>query len=740
MFPFKYSPFIFPFILFLSVVLSAQSDKERDLELDSLRQITLMQMQSDQYFAALQTIEVIKQKAVEQNNSVYMAISEHDLGLIYTQLYAYQKAEFHYIRAIDLNVKRKDTIWLSKNYSNLLHVYMLADDFESYNAILQKTLLLDITVGNKGRFYDLETQIMALYKQKQYDSLIVTAKGALNELQLINIDDIVDTSIKNKKWRETIALRLQLTFDMYLAYGLFESKKELPYANTLLNKVKDKKLEEILWYSPRVFEQYYRINLYKEQYFLNQKRPNVDSIIHYQKNSAFYYKKTVSLLKEKAAANNDYLTTAIHAEKELERLELVALNKESENTFAKKINYLLLFLGLLALAFIFYYKKSNTKITRINNSLDANNLALKENNSQRNKFLAVLSHEVRTPLYALQELISKTPEENEADNEELSLANYSLINLKHSVENALQYSRLNYFDINVGLVNSPIHLNNLLKDQKEYFRPLLMVNNVHLKLESELVNSVFKVSKSKLLIVLNNLIKNAIEEEYVTEVTIILQEMPVSDKATKVKCTVLDNGPGISEETIAYVNQDEIIIKDEDSQKGIQLGLILSNQVLSLYDSKLVFGESKGLNSVSFELLLEPSKSTPISLNTGISKKRKILYVDDNIINLLITKKIIESLNHECHTLNSGYLAIERVKVVAYDMILMDINMPEINGYETSIEIHKINKNIPIVAYTALSEDEVIERCKAAHISEVLTKPLNANEFNGVLARYFNSL
>ena len=101
----------------------------------------------------------------------------------------------------------------------------------------------------------------------------------------------------------------------------------------------------------------------------------------------------------------------------------------------------------------------------------------------------------------------------------------------------------------------------------------------------------------------------------------------------------------------------------------------------------------------------------------------KILVVEDNKINQIVTKKIIEKNNFECEVVENGILALESLETKTYDVILMDINMPIINGFETTRRIRERGITTPIVALTAFDKDEITDEAYSSGMNDIMIKP-----------------
>jgi len=110
-------------------------------------------------------------------------------------------------------------------------------------------------------------------------------------------------------------------------------------------------------------------------------------------------------------------------------------------------------------------------------------------------------------------------------------------------------------------------------------------------------------------------------------------------------------------------------------------------------------------------------------------KSYKLLIVDDNRINQIVTKKLLDRISVESDVVESGIKAIELVKTNHYDCVLMDLYMPEIDGYESALRIREFNETVTIVALTAASSDELEEKISNAKMDGFILKPFVLNDF-----------
>ncbi len=112
-----------------------------------------------------------------------------------------------------------------------------------------------------------------------------------------------------------------------------------------------------------------------------------------------------------------------------------------------------------------------------------------------------------------------------------------------------------------------------------------------------------------------------------------------------------------------------------------------------------------------------------------IIKNYKLLIVDDNRINQIVTKKLLDQISVECDAIGSGIKAIELVKTNHYDCILMDLHMPEIDGYESSRRIREFNDTVTIIALTAASSEEIDKKISDVKMNGYILKPFLIDDF-----------
>jgi CheY-like chemotaxis protein len=257
--------------------------------------------------------------------------------------------------------------------------------------------------------------------------------------------------------------------------------------------------------------------------------------------------------------------------------------------------------------------------------------------------------------------------------------------------------------------------------------------------------------------ILVNLISNALKFTLTGKIRLSIKEVSSSENTfSKLEFSVKDTGIGIKKE-----NQKKIFysfVQEDNSTTrrfgGTGLGLAISNQLLGLMKSKLELKSDFGKGSnFFFTVELKKVKSKKViknkvgddsfknkKVNVDDNRNFKILIVEDNKINMLLSKTLLKKLVPNCRIVeaNNGDEAVLQFKTEQPDLILMDIQMPEKNGYETTAEIRNLNtsENIPIIALTAGIMLGEKEKCLEAGMNDYISKPIIEAELEQKLIQW----
>ena len=360
-----------------------------------------------------------------------------------------------------------------------------------------------------------------------------------------------------------------------------------------------------------------------------------------------------------------------------------------------------------------------------------------EANTSKSRFLANMSHEIRTPLNGILGLTEVMIGENvsEEHRKYLKIIREAGKNLSQLINDILDLSKIESkkltlesipFDFD-EVVRSNIEAYRLLADQKG----LAMFLDIDSSIPEKVIGD-----PTRLCQVLTNLVANAIKFTDKGSVSISFEMLRADDKELWVQGSVIDTGVGIPEEKLEMIFQSFTQADETVSRKygGTGLGLsIVKNLLIQMKGGISVQrkqGREQGAAFVfSFRLELPPPEKKKEEVLVHQAERRRfahawqILVVDDSQLNLLVAKKMLSNLGAQVVTANSGKEAIEMVNATAYDLVLMDIQMPDLNGYETTAHLRQSNYNGPIVALSANAYEEDVQASLAMGMNDHITKP-----------------
>ena len=255
-------------------------------------------------------------------------------------------------------------------------------------------------------------------------------------------------------------------------------------------------------------------------------------------------------------------------------------------------------------------------------------------------------------------------------------------------------------------------------------------NQIHLNYDAELPETMVGDSL-KLSQVLINLISNAIKFTHNGHINITIKKVDSDEDKSVVYFEVKDDGLGIPKEKQAKIFEDfyQEHSKNENSYKGTGLGLSIVKLITDTMGSTIEIESEENVGSTFFFTVkfnktgnIETERVERVIYNEAI-KGARILVVDDNKINQIVTKKVLEDLEIRPFIASDGTEAISLIKKDDFDCILMDLHMPGLNSYETTERIREFNLNIPIIALTAASTEEVEKKIKYSKMNGYILKP-----------------
>ncbi|WP_298778099.1 response regulator [uncultured Polaribacter sp.] len=352
----------------------------------------------------------------------------------------------------------------------------------------------------------------------------------------------------------------------------------------------------------------------------------------------------------------------------------------------------------------------------------------------KSNFLSIMSHEIRTPLNAIiglsHILRGNKPRKDQIEN--IEALNYSSKTLLSLLNNVLDFSKMQ--STVIELDNIPTNISTDIKQLKKVYEVSSNRKNIKLNLEIEEDLPWVWLDVVRFNQVLNNLISNAIKFTNIGYVTLIIKKVKQIEDEITLHIEVKDTGIGIpkNKQSLIWNAFTQASTKTNRIYGGTGLGLPIVKSILEAMNSKIKVTSTIGKGSnFQFNLKLKIAKQK-ITINKDKEesnlKNKKVLLVDDNLINIMVGKQILEKENLIVETANDGLTALNKVKEQNFDIILMDIQMPVMDGYTASKEIRKINTLIPILALSANVFMEIKDQIKECGMDGFISKPFTPED------------
>lgn len=354
-------------------------------------------------------------------------------------------------------------------------------------------------------------------------------------------------------------------------------------------------------------------------------------------------------------------------------------------------------------------------------------------NTAKEEFLAVMSHELRTPLNAVvgitHLLLEQDPLPNQYEN--LNTLKFSAEHLMLIINDILDYSKIEAgkIEFEETLISMP----DMSTKIRDMFSFQATKNDTQFLFEqTEDIPSTIKGDSLRLVQIINNLVSNAIKFTHHGTVTLRVNVQRQTLKKITLLFEVEDTGVGIPAEKVDTIFQSFSQGSSKTTRKfgGTGLGLTITKRLVELQGGKLEVKSKEGVGSTfSFELTFLKTKEeykkikkihyTPLNL--------KILLVEDSPVNQLVASQFLTQWDNQVECANDGVEALNILKEQQFDIILMDIHMPNMDGLEATKRIRATKNNTPIIALTA-TVSEIKDKVNEVGMDAIVHKPFNPQE------------
>lgn len=387
-------------------------------------------------------------------------------------------------------------------------------------------------------------------------------------------------------------------------------------------------------------------------------------------------------------------------------------------------------------------------LQRQNEKLEVQNRLAEEATQAKSDFLSMMSHEIRTPLNGIVGIVHILLQEemkNPFQKGMVETLKFSADHLMAVVNDILDFNKINSNHVRLG--QDPFDLKLLLKNLEQTFLPRSQEKGLELIFEIDTtLPPQLKGDQVRLSQIVTNLIHNAVK---FTEKGFVKLQVKVREKNNnnvRLYFEVSDSGMGVSPEDQATIFEifTQSISEANNSNRGTGLGLAITKELIRLFGSEIKLESEIGKGSrffftIEFDYSNEPFTAVKMVVPEKNPKpEAHVLVVDDNTINLLLATTLLKKVNLQFETATNGQEAVDKFSAGNFDLILMDLKMPVMNGFDATRIIREQGATVPIIALTASAFTDEREKALENGFSAYLVKPFLPKDFYDLIFSFLH--
>ncbi|MBC5834504.1 response regulator [Flavobacterium sp. F372] len=715
---------LFPKFIFAQIALTNKEEAKKVLQ-KSIADLNDLNCKS-----SLNNAQKLLQYSLSKNDNSYAAKAYNIIGLNYEEFSDLKKALYYYKEGIKYAIKANDKQLLEYLYNNIGNLYFFGlDNPEKGLEYYFKSYKYSLKYADKLEIAFTELNIVAAYfRLEKFDA------------GKVYLDKILPT------------LKSENDFEMYITYhtllGNYNSNKnknveaEKNY-NLVLERLKENNIEffkpnELEIYN-EIYKFYKKINNKEKALFFLEKHDKLQDELNLKERNKDV--KIAGISIDELEMNNKI--QKVLSEKKVQDQKMIASSK--------LVKMSLFFAGVLLLFLIYMfknyldYRKLNKKLFDSNEQLKIANIKSEEASLLKSQFLSNVSHELRTPLYGvigMADIIESEHVELKKNKyfKALKFSSNYLLSLINDVLNVYKIE-----DTKFELIYDNVEIRKEISVIRESLGIIAKSNKNELNIKvSDAVPQFIKTDLTRFSQILINLISNSLKFTKKGVVSIKLQLLE-EDTIQKIQIQIEDNGIGIPEEYLDKIFEKfvQVDVNLNEQYKGTGLGLSIVKRLVDLFKGEISVKSEMNKGTVftvkipyivaDCEIIFKDITMLAPKVN---KINLKILVVEDNKINQMVTKKLLDKSDHSCKIAENGLEAIELVEKHKFDLILMDIHMPVLNGFDASKKIRELGILTPIIALTASDKNEIINEMAINGINDVLVKPFEIKDLQVIIEKH----
>ncbi|WP_378180902.1 response regulator [Aquimarina sp. SS2-1] len=724
------TPYILGFLFFAITYSQEKPSFQRIDSLDVLLRKSETSRRDNDMYQALEYAFNAVNYAHELQNNHYLSHGYLLMGTVQYELIDYENATKNLLKSLEYTEKTKDKILLPYVLHSLANIYYDGNnDLESALKYYKRAVILGKNNPHIQQYQiPLHNMIWTLMDMKRFEEAAIYMREA----------DSIDSTIPDSIQIDRSSLYL-------LRARNYAHQRNIEKAEENFDKSFEYLKDETYWPKGKSYFYQYRSQMYED---IGDYPKAIADLKALNKND----RKVFDNARSKSDETTKIRFKVDQYEKELqvakrEKALLMDIDKNNKTIIFISSAALLLLAGMV----FFYYRgyRSKKKISQI---LEVKNAELYEAKSQaeqlskiKSQFISTISHELRTPLYGvvgISSILLENESKTEKDKKLLNSLKFSADYLLDLVNKVLKVSKID--SEKKELVNTPTDLFSLAQNILQSFEYQAQKKNNKLVLEhTHSIPKLVNIDALRISEVLINLIGNAIK--FTDQGTVWLRIRPLSntDKMIKIRFEVEDTGVGVPEDQKEYIFEEFSQVGSVyDNKQGTGLGLSIVKNLVQVMGSQIGFESKKDVGSIFyFDLNVEIAESLNDKQKQLENPEKedtlsaKILVAEDNKVNQLVTKNLLKTIGCKCSMVENGLEAVNILKKEAFDLVLMDINMPIMDGMQATLEIRKFDTATPIIALTASELSEVADECKNAGMNDLINKPLNKKDLRYAIQR-----